>query len=160
MFWVSVLPGNKDSPRKPVDCLRLCVCMCMRVFLYYLTCLPVLEMAVLAHTFLPPCSCCIPVAGSMAGWNAWVLPFSKLAALWPKALSSLCFPYLCQSRGLVAFSAHLTSAQFKAGACSLSVVSYLSRLCCAKKSLSGFIYKAPSLPNLTHIQTSRLLLSF
>ena len=79
--------------------------------------------------------------------------FSRLPAFRPRALSSLCFSYLCQSRGLVTFFAHLTSARFKAGACSLSVFSYLSRLSCANKGLSSFIYMAPQQLNRAHFGT-------
>lgn len=54
------------------------------------------------------------------------------------------FSYLCQSRGLITFFAHLTSAQFKARAGSLRVFSYLSRLSCTNKGLGSYIYRALS----------------
>lgn len=71
----------------------------------------------------------LPLPNSLTSWlqnpslvamhEHWL--FSRLSAFRPRALSSSCFSYLCQSRGLVTFFAHLTSAQFKAGACCLSV---------------------------------------
>lgn len=125
-----------------------CVCVC--VFLYYCMCLPIWEMTVLTYTFLLPCSACILVAGNTAGWNAWVLLFSKLPALWPKALSSLCSPCLCQSRGLVTFAAHLPSAQFKAGSWSQCVSLLLKALLCTQEPQQLHLKGAPTAQPSTH----------
>lgn len=70
---------------------------------------------------LPYPGCQKPLLVEMCEHSLFLSP----SAFRPRALSSLCFSYLCQSRGLVTFFAHLTSALFKAGACSFSVFSYL-----------------------------------
>lgn len=131
-------PGKNDSLRRPADSPGPCfvpmpgyICFLFGNYSSFWILSP----------SNPPASWLLE---ALTGWNAWAFClFSRLSAFWPRALSSLCFSYLCQSRGLVTFFAHLTSAQFKARACSPSVFSYLSRLSCANKGLSSFIYMAP-----------------
>lgn len=140
LFVAMRSPGKNDSPRRPVDS----------------------QVSWLSYTSIYPSPFLQPLSPTLPQPECWEplqvethqhCVFSRLSAFRPRALSSLWFSYLCQSRGLVTFFAHLTSAQFKAGACSLSVFPYLSRLSCANKGLSSFIYVAPSQLHLTHSET-------
>lgn len=65
---------------------------------------------------------------AFTGWNAWELPFLEVSCSGPRALSSLCFFYLCQSRGFVTFfcTSHICSVQSR----SLQPQCFFSYLMC------------------------------
>ena len=114
-------PGEKDSPRRAVDSESQVSCFFLR---HYIS----LSFVWIYSSHWDPSSpwlSHIQVARSLHGLKCTGIAFSR-GSLPSNPGLYLCFSYLCQSRGLVTFFAHLTSVQFKAGACSLSVFSYLS----------------------------------